>query len=144
MSRRKTKKETAVSERAVRDMRGYLREYTVFRKLLEEELEAEKGFGNPSLSKGRRRKNGVNAVTSDAALRLRLFEIRRFILSHPAGDEKLFLFLRYVHGETMRSCSEKMGISERTAYRLHKRALESAARRKEALAEGGAEVKCYE
>ena len=143
MSRRMTKKGTAVGERAVKDMRGYLKEYTVFRKLLEEEMSLEKGFGNPSLSPNRRRKSG-DGVTSDAALRLRLFEIRRFILSHPVGDEKLFLFLRYIHGETMRSCSEKMGISERTAYRLHKRALESAARRKEALAEGGTEVKCYE
>jgi len=144
MSRRITKNPTVPAEGAIRNMRGYLKEYSVFRKLLEEEMSEGNSFGNPSDRSPRRTKRGASKTLSDATLRIRLFEIRRFILSHPEGDEKLFLFLRYIHGETMGSCACKMGISERTAYRLHKRALASAARRMEEDSAEPKNTKCYE
>ena len=64
---------------------------------------------------------------SENYLRRRLYEIRSFILSLPDSDEKLLLYYRYVHGESVTDCAELLGISRAGAYRLYRRALTRAA-----------------
>lgn len=140
MTGKRRKKERSLNEREIGYAKNILSEYTVFRKILEARSSHGKAFGNPRFLNKER---GAFSEMSDAALRVKLFGLRRFILSHPDGDEKLFLFLRYIHGENMSVCAERMGISERTAYRLHKRALAAVFLRLDEY-EGGKSVRCYE
>ena len=62
-----------------------------------------------------------------ALARARMYEIRHFINSLPNCDEKLFLYYRYVRGESVERCAEMLGISRSSAYRLKNRALSLAA-----------------
>ena len=64
---------------------------------------------------------------SELYLRHKLYEIRQFILSLPDSNEKLLLYYRYVHGESVTTCAELLGISRAGAYRMYRRALKGAA-----------------
>ena len=85
------------------------------------------------------RPNTVDRIEeSETYLRMRMYEIRAFILSLPDSEDKLLLYYAYVHGESMMRCAELLNISRATVYRWKKRALESAAvhyarRQKQAL-----------
>ena len=59
----------------------------------------------------------------DPLARARMFEVRHFILGLDNSDEKLFLYYKYVKGESVENCAELLGISRRTAYRLFSKAL---------------------
>lgn len=60
---------------------------------------------------------------SDIHLRARMYEIRRMIFSIPDEDAKLFLYYRYVYGETLEECAEMLSVSRATVYRIRRRAL---------------------
>ena len=68
---------------------------------------------------------------SDPDIRIKMFEIRRFVLSLGNCNEKLFLFYHYIHGESVERCGELLKISRRSAFRLKKRALAFAGRKLE-------------
>ncbi len=55
--------------------------------------------------------------------RLRMQEIENTVLSLVGIRERRILFYRYLRGESMDRCAELIGISRRTAYRIHERAL---------------------
>jgi DNA-directed RNA polymerase specialized sigma24 family protein len=61
---------------------------------------------------------------SDIHLRARMYEIRRMIFSIPDEDAKLFLYYRYVYGETMEGCADMLSVSRATVYRIRRRALQ--------------------
>ena len=105
-------------------MAEMLSEYSVFRKILD--IENNKGayFGNSNFSDDAYPFYGERSDIS-----VKMFEIRRFVLSLGAKNEKLFLFYHYIHGESVGKVAELMGISRRSAFRLKKRALEYAATR---------------
>ena len=105
-------------------MAEILSEYSVFRKILDIETNKGKYFGN---SKFECDLYPFYGEQSD--ITVKMFEIRRFVLSLGAKNEKLFLFYHYIHGESVGKVSELMGISRRSAFRLKKRALEYAATR---------------
>lgn len=72
-----------------------------------------------------------NLPTEDTPLdipiaKARMFEVRHFILELENSEEKIFLYYRYVKGETMDHCAELLGISRRTVYRLSDRAMKLA------------------
>ena len=67
--------------------------------------------------------------TGETFLRASMFEVRRFILCLENGDEKLFLYYYYIKGETMEKCAQLLEVSERTVFRIKKRAHELAARK---------------
>ena len=109
---------------------NYLKEYSVMRRLDEMQKYRLDYFGKS--------KNEIDIEGkmwdlpgSDAHIRMKMFEVRRFILSLGSCNEKVFLFYHYVHGETVARCGELMGISRRSAFRLKKRALAFAARKLE-------------
>ena len=108
-----------------RKMQTYLSDYSVFRRIWERETSEKDHFGNPRKIALLDEMSGENTDVSTEA-RVKMFEIRRFVTSLPSCDEKLFLFLRYIHGETMESCAEKLGISPRQLFRMHKIALSMA------------------
>ena len=87
-------------------------------------------FGKPKISIENIEPDGTLPGGRDAAA-AKMFEIRRFVLSLPSCDEKVFLFYHYIHGETWERCSELMHVSRRSAFRLKARALEFAAPRLE-------------
>ena len=104
-----------------REIQKYLSDYSVFRRIWEGKIIEKDRFGN-------RRKDSLrkdteadeNDISTEA--RVKMFESRRLVTSLPSGDEKLFLFLRYIHGESMESCAERIGISPRHIFRLRKSA----------------------
>lgn len=122
MAEKKTT-DTKISEENIqREMRRYLKEYSDFRKLLEKENFASDSFGNPTKkTKTCDISEAKNDI--DSEIRIKMFEIRRLVTSLPPGDEKVLLFLKYIHGESLESCAEKLGLSPRHIYRLHKNAL---------------------
>ena len=58
--------------------------------------------------------------------RARMFEIRHFVMKMENSEEKLFLYYRYIKGQTMERCAELLGVSRSTAFRMKSRALEKA------------------
>lgn len=59
--------------------------------------------------------------------RARMYEVQEFIRSLPDGEEKLFLYDHYILGESVVRIAEDLDISDRSAYRLRRRALTLAA-----------------
>ena len=60
---------------------------------------------------------------SEALWKLRMRQIHTLISNMKNGREKLILYYRYVRGESIESASNLIGISRRTAYRMHQRGL---------------------
>lgn len=75
---------------------------------------------------GEYRDEGVAAAVDLPVAKVKMFTVRHFILELDNCDEKLFLYYRYVKGETMERCAELFGVSRRTVYRLCDRALKLA------------------
>ena len=110
--------------------RKYLSEYTVFRKLLEMNEYEKKYFGKSEKTVDIEGKMHL-LPGSEGEIRMKMFEIRRFVLSLGNCNEKLLLFYHYVHGESVERCAELMKISRRSAFRLKRRALAFAGRKLE-------------
>ena len=144
MTNRRKKSKNSPTDAQLEAARIYLEEYSVFRKLFEEQSTKREHFGNPYFEDRQLRKKTADDLIPASILRLKLFERRRFVGSLPPGDEKVFLFLRYVHGEKMEACAAAMGLSVRTVYRLKKRALALAALRLCEFLNSPESTKCYE
>ena len=63
---------------------------------------------------------------NEAYWRARMYEISTLINSMKNGREKLILYYRYVRGESVEHIANSLGVSRRTGYRMHKKALLSA------------------
>ena len=110
------------------EMDKILSEYSVFRKLLDMHNYNNNYFGNAEIfQKNEAQRRGESFPGDKCEIMARMFEIRRFVLSLGAENEKLFLFYHYVHGESVGRVAELMRISRRSAFRLKSRALEYAA-----------------
>lgn len=110
--------------------REYLSEYTVFRKLIEMSEYEKNYFGKSEKALDVEGKKYL-LPGSEGQIRMKMFEIRRFVLSLGNCNEKLFLFYHYVHGESVERCAELLKISRRSAFRLKRRALAFAGRKLE-------------
>ncbi len=55
--------------------------------------------------------------------RMEMYKIRHFIMDLPNGEEKLLLYFHYVKGESVERCSELIGVSRRSAFRLRNKAM---------------------
>ena len=55
--------------------------------------------------------------------RARMFEIRHNIMSLDNCDEKLMLYYHYIKGETIERCSELLGVSRSSGFRMNRRGL---------------------
>ena len=62
----------------------------------------------------------------EAYWRARMFEIRSLIESMKNGREKLLLYYHYLRGESIEHAADLLGLSRRTGYRIHKKALLTA------------------
>ena len=110
------------------EMEQILAEYSGFRKLLDIKLYSDEYFGNSEiLLKKERFQSGLLYPGDLHDITVRMFDVRRFVLSLDSCNEKLFLFYYYIHGESAGRVAELMKISRRSAFRLKRRALEYAA-----------------
>ena len=114
--------ESLISEVEIKEIDNYLKGYALNMKLLRLDRYERSYFGY---------KDGEDSVFNDAPLaRARMFEIRHFIMEMKNSDEKLLLYYHYVRGESVEKCAELLGISRSSAFRLKKRALTLAARKR--------------
>lgn len=60
--------------------------------------------------------------------RTRCRAVASLISSMPPAREKSLLTLRYLNGHSIEQCADLLGVSRRTAYRIHKRAITIASR----------------
>jgi hypothetical protein len=110
------------------EMDRILSEYSVFRKLLDMQNYDKEYFGNAEIFRKSKEKS-VCLPGDGPYITARMFDLRRFVLSLDATNEKLFIFYHYIHGESVGRVAELMRISRRSAFRLKSRALEYAAAR---------------
>ena len=117
-------KDTAKKTLSVSEAENYLKGYTLNKKLIyAERYEAEFGGAGEDLE-----------LLGDIPLaRAKMFEIRHFIMELENSDEKLMLYYHYVKGEPVERCSELLGISRSSAFRLKSRALSLAQERLSAV-----------
>ena len=109
------------SENEIKEMENYLKGYALNMKLLRLDKYEREFFGY---------KDGVDTFFGDMPLaRARMYDIRHFIMGMNNGEEKLFLYYHYVRGESVERCSELLGISRSSGFRLKKRAHELVAMR---------------
>lgn len=55
--------------------------------------------------------------------RMEMYKVRHFIMDLPNCEEKLLLYFHYVKGESIERCSELIGVSRRSAFRLRHKAM---------------------
>ena len=120
---------TSVSDGELQEMEEYLRGYSFHEKLISMDEYERSFFYDP-------RKDGRGRGEIPLA-RVKLFEIRHFIMSMENSDEKLLLYFHYVKGESVERCAELLGVARCTAFRMKKRALLLAVLHKKLKMENG-------
>ena len=118
-----TKKEIfKISDEEIEEMRDYLSGYKLCRDLLELD-KYEREFIRSYEWEGER--------PGDISLsRVKMFQIRHFILDLPNSNEKILLYLHYIDCEPIERCAGIMNISRSSAFRLKRKALELACKHK--------------
>ena len=106
---------TSVSEEEIRSMEDYLKGYGFHQKMIDMDAYEREFFYVPE-------KEGEGRREIPLA-RVKLFEIRHFIMSMENSDEKLLLYYHYVKGESVERCAELLGVARCTSFRMKKRAL---------------------
>ncbi len=91
---------------AVKEAQKRLSCYLIYKKLVDSECAKE-------------------PIADEMALRAEMFAIRRSVMRLPDSKEKIFIYNRYIRGETMESCAELIGISRRSVFRLSHLAMET-------------------
>ncbi len=72
---------------------------------------------------------GIGADSDETVIRARMYGVKRFITSLKCdANARLLLYWHYVRGVSVTRCADMMSISRAGAFRVRKRALESAAR----------------
>ena len=106
----------------IEEMKNYLSGYRLYRDLLELE-KYEREF--------LRTREWSSERPGDLTLaRVKMFEIRDFILALPNSSEKILLYLHYIDCEPIERCGDIMEISRSSAFRLKRRALSLAIKHK--------------
>lgn len=113
---------SATSSGNIEEMKNYLSGYKLYRDLLELEKYEREFLRSREWSSER---------PGDLTLaRVKMFEIRNFILSLPNSSEKILLYIHYIDCEPIERCGDIMGISRSSAFRLKRKALALACKHK--------------
>ena len=104
-----------IDEEKIKEIENYLLGYSLNRKLLRMDRYEREYYGKSALD--------FESPGEVPLARARMYEVRHFIMSIHNCDEKLFLYYRYVKGETVERCAEMLGISRAGGFRMRKRAL---------------------
>jgi hypothetical protein len=113
---------SATHSENIEEMKNYLSGYKLYRDLLELEKYEREFLRSREWSSER---------PGDLTLaRVKMFEIRNFILSLPNSNEKILLYIHYIDCEPIERCGDIMGISRSSAFRLKRKALALACKNK--------------
>ncbi len=110
-------------------VRGFLRSYLLCRLLLQvcrEEREA-------LLRDAHDLDTDMILRSGETFWRARMYEVGQLIDALPNTPEKLYLYYRYIRGESTEHIADRLGVSRRTGYRLQNRALALATEKCEKL-----------
>jgi len=99
---------------------NFLKGYRLNRKFLELER-YEKEF--PGVMD-----DGNTDISEVAFARPKMYEVRHFVMGLKNSEEKLLLYYHYIKGISVERCSELLGMSRSSGYRLKKRALVMASK----------------
>lgn len=111
-----------ISQEEINKVNIFLKGYGIYRSFLRMDRYEKDFFEYDST---------LDEIGGDLSMaRARMFEVRHFILSLDNCDEKLLLYFHFVRGESVERCGELLGISRTSAFRLKKKALALAARRR--------------
>ena len=102
----------------IEEMKNYLSGYKLYRDLLELE-KYERSFIRSS-EWASERPGDLNLA------KMKMFEIRHFILGLPNSSEKILLYIHYIDCEPIERCADIMNISRSSAFRLKRKALDFA------------------
>ncbi len=116
--------ERVLTKQQKENIEGFLRGYSMNRKMLKMEQYERHFFGGGDS----RECDGM--PLEEPLAKARMFAVRHFILSLDNSDEKLFLYFHYIKGHTVSRAAEMLGISERAGFRLKNRALRLAYERR--------------
>ena len=112
MAKEPTKK---INEDIIRQTDTYLKGYMLNRRMLQLNIYENKQSLN---SEWEEESPGELSMA-----RARMFEIRHNIMSLDNCDEKLMLYYHYIKGETIERCSELIGVSRSSGFRMNRRGL---------------------
>ena len=112
MAKEPTKK---INEDIIRQTDTYLKGYMLNRRMLQLNIYENKQSLN---SEWEEESPGELSMA-----RARMFEIRHNIMSLDNCDEKLMLYYHYIKGETVERCSELLGVSRSSGFRMNRRGL---------------------
>ncbi len=119
---KKDKNLTLFTNEQIEEMKNYLAGYKLYRELLELEKYEREFIRSHEWSTER---------PGDLTLaRVKMFEIRHFILNLPNSNEKILLYLHYIDCEPIERCGDIMAISRSSAFRLKRKALALACKYK--------------
>ena len=107
--------EKMIEEEKIKEVENYLLSYSLNSKMLKMDRYEREYYGKRTLD--------LESPGDVPLARARMYEVRHFIMSIQNCDEKLFLYYRYVKGETVERCAEMLGISRASGFRMRKRAL---------------------
>ena len=107
--------EKSFNQEDIKTIENYLKGYRLNRKLLRLER-YEREYFHPDTE-------DYESLGEIPLARARMFEVRHFIMELENCDEKLFLYYHYIKGESVERCSELLGISRSSGFRMKKRAL---------------------
>ncbi len=107
--------EITVSEKDLKQTEEYLKGYKINRRLLMMKNYEKKYFDTCEWES--------DSPADFSVARIRMHEIRKFIMELENSNEKLLLYYHFVRGEPTEKCAELLGMSRSSAFRLKKRAL---------------------
>lgn len=115
-------------ETKIRETKKFLESYSANKKLLGM-MKYEKEYFS-----GDRCDDEATLIpcADEVLIKSKMFEVRRFIMNLEDGNEKLMLFYHYIRGLSVEKCAEMMDISRTSGFRLRRRAIERASRKRAA------------
>ncbi len=120
--------DTLISKDEIKEAEDFLRGYRLHYKLLKLDKYERRYFDY---------KDGEDSAFSDLPMsRIKMFEVRHFIMDMKNCDEKLLLYYHYIRGESVEKCAELLHISRSSGFRLKKKALMLAARQRQNISKG--------